>query len=115
MILTGMGKDGAQGLLAMRQAGAWNIGQDQALDGRCVVYGMPREAAISSPSPRPRWKLLEWLAAQGLKPGAPIYSTVTLFARLRGLSTSVPFTSACVVGPLSSCSGTTCSTGDSRP
>ena len=40
--LTGMGKDGAQGLLAMRQAGAWNIGQDQA---SCVVYGMPREAA----------------------------------------------------------------------
>ncbi len=42
MILTGMGKDGALGLLAMRQAGAWNIGQDQA---SCVVYGMPREAA----------------------------------------------------------------------
>ncbi|MCX7146912.1 MAG: chemotaxis response regulator protein-glutamate methylesterase [Sulfuritalea sp.] len=42
LILTGMGKDGAQGLLAMRQAGAWNIGQDQA---SCVVYGMPREAA----------------------------------------------------------------------
>lgn len=42
LILTGMGKDGAQGLLAMRRAGAWNIGQDQA---SCVVYGMPREAA----------------------------------------------------------------------
>ena len=42
VILTGMGKDGAQGLLAMRQTGAWNIGQDQA---SCVVYGMPREAA----------------------------------------------------------------------
>lgn len=42
VILTGMGKDGAQGLLAMRQAGAWNIGQDQA---SCIVYGMPREAA----------------------------------------------------------------------
>ena len=39
MILTGMSKDGAQGLLAMRQAGARNIGQDQAT---CVVYGMPR-------------------------------------------------------------------------
>ncbi len=36
-----MGKDGAQGMLAMRQAGCWNIGQDQ---GSCVVYGMPREA-----------------------------------------------------------------------
>lgn len=42
VILTGMGKDGAQGLLAMRHAGAWNIGQDQA---SCAVYGMPREAA----------------------------------------------------------------------
>ena len=43
VILTGMGKDGAQGLLAMRQAGAWTIGQDQ---DSCVVYGMPREAAL---------------------------------------------------------------------
>lgn len=42
VILTGMGKDGAQGLLAMRQRGAWTIGQDEAT---CVVYGMPREAA----------------------------------------------------------------------
>ena len=42
VILTGMGKDGAQGMLEMRQAGAWNIGQDQE---SCVVYGMPREAA----------------------------------------------------------------------
>jgi two-component system, chemotaxis family, protein-glutamate methylesterase/glutaminase len=42
VILTGMGKDGAQGMLHMRQEGAWNVGQDQA---SCVVYGMPREAA----------------------------------------------------------------------
>ncbi len=42
VILTGMGKDGAQGLLAMRQAGAHTYGQDEA---SCVVYGMPREAA----------------------------------------------------------------------
>lgn len=42
IILTGMGRDGARGMLAMREAGAWNIGQDQA---SCVVYGMPREAA----------------------------------------------------------------------
>lgn len=41
-LLTGMGKDGAQGMLAMRKAGAWTIGQDQET---CVVYGMPREAA----------------------------------------------------------------------
>jgi len=42
VILTGMGGDGAQGLLKMRQAGASTIGQDQA---SCVVYGMPKEAA----------------------------------------------------------------------
>jgi two-component system chemotaxis response regulator CheB len=42
IILTGMGKDGARGLLEMRNAGAWTIGQDQE---SCVVYGMPREAA----------------------------------------------------------------------
>ncbi|MBS3934846.1 MAG: chemotaxis protein CheB [Sulfuritalea sp.] len=43
VILTGMGKDGALGMLAMRRAGAWNIGQDR---GSCVVHGMPREAAL---------------------------------------------------------------------
>ena len=40
-ILTGMGKDGAEGLLKMRQAGAFTIGQDKET---CVVYGMPMEA-----------------------------------------------------------------------
>lgn len=41
VILTGMGKDGAQGLLAMKQAGAQTFAQDEA---SCVVFGMPREA-----------------------------------------------------------------------
>lgn len=41
VILTGMGSDGAQGLLAMRRSGARTIGQDEA---SCVVYGMPRVA-----------------------------------------------------------------------
>jgi len=41
VILTGMGRDGSQGLLAMRQAGARTLGQDEAT---CVVYGMPRAA-----------------------------------------------------------------------
>jgi len=41
VLLTGMGKDGAEGLLRMKLAGAWTIAQDQQ---SCVVYGMPREA-----------------------------------------------------------------------
>ena len=41
VILTGMGRDGARGLLQMREAGAHTIAQDEQ---SCVVYGMPREA-----------------------------------------------------------------------
>lgn len=41
IILTGMGGDGAKGLLAMRNAGARTIGQDEST---CVVYGMPKVA-----------------------------------------------------------------------
>ncbi len=41
VILTGMGGDGAKGLLRMRKAGAKTIGQDEA---SCVVYGMPKVA-----------------------------------------------------------------------
>lgn len=41
IILTGMGGDGAKGLLAMKKAGARTIGQDEA---SCVVYGMPKVA-----------------------------------------------------------------------
>ena len=41
IILTGMGKDGAKGLLSMKNEGAFTIGQDQA---SCVVYGMPKVA-----------------------------------------------------------------------
>ncbi|MDX5364114.1 MAG: CheB methylesterase domain-containing protein [Pseudazoarcus pumilus] len=41
VLLTGMGKDGADGLLQMHRAGAWTIAQDE---GSSVVYGMPREA-----------------------------------------------------------------------
>jgi len=41
VILTGMGADGAHGLLEMRQAGAQTIAQDEE---SCVVFGMPREA-----------------------------------------------------------------------
>lgn len=41
VILTGMGKDGAAGMLRMREAGAYNFAQDEA---SCVVFGMPKEA-----------------------------------------------------------------------
>jgi two-component system chemotaxis response regulator CheB len=41
VLLTGMGADGARGLLAMKEAGAHTIAQNEAT---CVVYGMPREA-----------------------------------------------------------------------
>ncbi len=40
-ILTGMGADGARGLLALRESGAFTLAQSEA---SCVVFGMPREA-----------------------------------------------------------------------
>lgn len=41
VILTGMGKDGAEGMKEMKKAGAYNYAQDEA---SCVVFGMPKEA-----------------------------------------------------------------------
>jgi two-component system, chemotaxis family, protein-glutamate methylesterase/glutaminase len=41
VILTGMGGDGARGMLEMRQAGSYTIAQNEET---CVVFGMPREA-----------------------------------------------------------------------
>ena len=41
VILTGMGRDGASGLLTMKKAGARTLGQDEA---SCIVYGMPKVA-----------------------------------------------------------------------
>jgi two-component system chemotaxis response regulator CheB len=41
VILTGMGKDGAAGMLEMKRAGAYNFAQNEA---SCVVFGMPKEA-----------------------------------------------------------------------
>lgn len=42
-LLTGMGRDGAQGLLEMKNAGAYTIAQDEK---SCIVFGMPREAIL---------------------------------------------------------------------
>lgn len=41
VIMTGMGDDGANGMMEMKRAGAYNIAQDEAT---CVVFGMPKEA-----------------------------------------------------------------------
>lgn len=68
VILTGMGKDGAAGMLEMRGTGSYNFAQDEA---SCVVFGMPREAIaigaiheISSLDQLPG-KVLGYLAAHG--------------------------------------------------
>jgi len=49
VLLTGMGQDGARGLLAVHQAGGVTIAQDEAT---CVVYGMPREAVLMGAAQR---------------------------------------------------------------
>lgn len=68
IILTGMGKDGALGLLEMRRAGSHTIAQDEA---SCVVFGMPREAiAVGAvcetvPLQNIAHRTLEYLALHG--------------------------------------------------
>jgi len=62
-ILTGMGKDGAQGLLNMRNAGAATIAQDERT---CIVFGMPKEA-------------IDLGAAQVIKPLPVIAQTILDF------------------------------------
>jgi two-component system chemotaxis response regulator CheB len=68
VILTGMGKDGALGMLEMKNAGAYNFAQDEA---SCVVFGMPREAIavgatheVGGLTELPG-KVLNYLATQG--------------------------------------------------
>ncbi len=55
VMLTGMGADGAKGMLAMKESGACTLAQDEAT---CVVYGMPKEAvklgAVDEIVPLPR-------------------------------------------------------------
>jgi two-component system chemotaxis response regulator CheB len=76
IILTGMGDDGADGLLEMRQAGAATMAQDEA---SCVVFGMPKEAidrgavdeviGLSGIAPR----ILRWAASAPGQAGRSIH------------------------------------------
>jgi len=66
VMLTGMGGDGARAMKTMRDAGSWNLCQDEA---SCVVFGMPREAINHGaahevlPLKQIAPRLLEWLRA----------------------------------------------------
>lgn len=68
IIMTGMGDDGAAGMLEMREAGAYTFAQDEK---SCVVFGMPKEAiargGVDEVAPlgeMPR-RLFGWLESQG--------------------------------------------------
>ena len=50
VLMTGMGRDGARGLLALREAGAMTLAQDEATS---IVFGMPREAVLLGAAQRP--------------------------------------------------------------
>jgi two-component system, chemotaxis family, protein-glutamate methylesterase/glutaminase len=66
VMLTGMGADGAKAMKTMRDAGSWNVCQDEA---SCVVFGMPREAIAHGaanevlPLAQIAPRLIEWLRA----------------------------------------------------
>jgi two-component system chemotaxis response regulator CheB len=66
VMLTGMGADGAAAMKTMRDAGSWNVCQDEA---SCVVFGMPREAIAHGaahevlPLMQIAPRLIEWLRA----------------------------------------------------
>ncbi len=70
VILTGMGKDGAAGMLEMKQAGAQTIAEDEST---CIVFGMPREAIAAggvdeiAPLPRIAQRIFDRLAASGAR------------------------------------------------
>ena len=78
-LLTGMGSDGAQGLLKMRQAGARTIAQDEA---SCVVFGMPREAILLGAAgqvlPLDRIAARSALRGRGSAPQAPSHGKLTV-------------------------------------
>ncbi|MCO4053358.1 MAG: chemotaxis response regulator protein-glutamate methylesterase [Bosea sp.] len=72
VIMTGMGDDGARGLLEMRNAGAMTLAQDEE---SCVVFGMPKEAIAAgavqriTPLARIPREIMDWPSAQRSAPG----------------------------------------------
>ncbi|MCY1226693.1 Chemotaxis response regulator protein-glutamate methylesterase [compost metagenome] len=70
VILTGMGKDGARGMLRMREAGAYNLAQDEHT---CIVFGMPKEAIATGgvheivPLPAMTQRVMARLATYGTR------------------------------------------------
>lgn len=74
VMLTGMGRDGADAMRVMRDAGAWNLAQDEA---SCVVYGMPREAVAAGAVEEivPLNKIAEHILAH-LREAGPVLSRV---------------------------------------
>jgi len=71
VLLTGMGNDGARGLLEMRKAGAWTAAQDEA---SCVVFGMPREAILlgAAEAVMPLERISETLAMANVGAGVEV-------------------------------------------
>lgn len=63
VVLTGMGRDGASGLRAIRDAGGWTAVQDSSSS---VVYGMPRHASEHADSHYPLEKMAEAIATHSL-------------------------------------------------
>lgn len=70
VILTGMGRDGARGMLRMREAGAYNLAQDEHT---CIVFGMPKEAIAAGgvhevvPLPAMTQRVMARLATYGTR------------------------------------------------